>query len=63
MEMLALNVVQKLVAAAVTKAKADFHRPICVSVCDESGFLVAIARMEDAPLRSIEIPRKCYSEE
>jgi uncharacterized protein GlcG (DUF336 family) len=55
MEMLTLEGVQKLVAGAVTKAKADFHRPICVSVCDESGFLVAFARMEGAPLRSIEI--------
>jgi glc operon protein GlcG len=55
MEMLTLDGVQKLVAAAVTKAKADFNRPICVSVCDECGFLVAFARMEGAPLRSIEI--------
>ena len=55
MEMLTLEGVQKLIGAAVTKATADFHRPICVSVCDECGFLVAFARMEGAPLRSIEI--------
>ena len=55
METLTLECVQKTIAEAVAKAKEDFHRPICVSVCDESGFLVAFARMEGAPLRSIEI--------
>jgi uncharacterized protein GlcG (DUF336 family) len=55
METLTLEGAQKLVAGAVAKANADFHRPICVSVCDESGFLVAFARMEGAPLRSITI--------
>ncbi|MFZ0050932.1 MAG: heme-binding protein [Desulfobaccales bacterium] len=55
METLTLESAQKLIAGAVAKANADFHRPICVSVCDESGFLVAFARMEGAPLRSITI--------
>lgn len=55
METLTLESVQELVALAVAKAEADFHKPICVSVCDASGFLVAFARMEGAPLRSIEI--------
>ncbi|MGO9177554.1 MAG: GlcG/HbpS family heme-binding protein [Desulfobaccales bacterium] len=55
METLTFECVQKVVAGAVAKANADFHRPICVSVCDESGFLVAFARMEGAPLRSITI--------
>jgi glc operon protein GlcG len=55
METLTFEDVQKVVAGAVAKANADFHRPICVSVCDESGFLVAFARMEGAPLRSISI--------
>ena len=55
MEALTLEDVQKVVAEAVAKAKVEFGRPICVSVCDVSGFLVAFARMEGAPLRSIEI--------
>ena len=55
METLTLECAQKVIAGAVTKANADFHRPICVSVCDENGFLVAFARMEGAPLRSITI--------
>lgn len=50
--MLSLEGVQKLIAAAVTKAKVDSHRPIRISVCDGSGFLAAFPRMEGAPLRS-----------
>jgi uncharacterized protein GlcG (DUF336 family) len=55
MESLTLEGAQKLIAGAVAKANADFHRPICISISDESGFLVAFARMEGSPLRSIEI--------
>jgi uncharacterized protein GlcG (DUF336 family) len=55
METLTLERAQKIIAGAVAKAGADFHRPICASVCDESGFLIAFARMEGAPLRSIQI--------
>jgi uncharacterized protein GlcG (DUF336 family) len=55
MESLTLECAQQLVAGAIAKAKADFSAPICVSVCDESRFLVAFARMEGAPLRSTEI--------
>ena len=55
MEALTLEDVQKVIGQAIAKAKTDFGRPICVSVCDASGFLVAFARMEGAPLRSIEI--------
>jgi uncharacterized protein GlcG (DUF336 family) len=55
MESLTLEDVQKVVAEAIAKAKAEFGRPICISVCDASGFLVAFVRMEGAPLRSIEI--------
>lgn len=46
----------------MAKAKQDFDRPICVSVCDRFGFLIAVSRMEGAPVRSIEISRqKAYS--
>ena len=54
-ECLTLEFAQKLVADAIAKAEADFHRPICVSVCDQYGFLLAFARMDGAPIRSIEI--------
>ena len=41
---------------------ARYGKPLCVSVCDAQGFLVAFARMEGAPVRSIEIAQaKAYS--
>jgi len=55
LEKLTLNLVQKMVAGAIAKADADFHRPICVSVCDQNGFLLAFVRMDGAPIRSIQI--------
>lgn len=37
-------------------------RPVCLSICDAYGFLVCFVRMDDAPLRSIEIAqRKAYT--
>jgi uncharacterized protein GlcG (DUF336 family) len=53
MESLTLEFAQKLIARAIEKADAEFHRPICVSVCDQNGFLIAFVRMEGAPIRSI----------
>ena len=49
---------QNLIARACEKATADFKRPICVAVCDACGFLIAFARMDGAPIRSIEISRR-----
>jgi glc operon protein GlcG len=49
---------QNLVARACEKATADYKRPICVSICDASGFAIAFARMDGAPLRSIDISRR-----
>ena len=51
-----------LVKKAIEKAKADYGRPICVSICDQSGFLAAFVRMDGSPLRSIQISqRKAYT--
>jgi uncharacterized protein GlcG (DUF336 family) len=55
LETLSLSLAQRLVAAATAKAEADFQRPICVSVCDQNGFLLAFGRMDGAPVRSIQI--------
>lgn len=55
LETLSLDLAQKLVAAAIGKAETDFHRPICVSICDQNGFLLAFGRMDGAPIRSIQI--------
>jgi glc operon protein GlcG len=59
---LTLDSAQKIVAGAIEKAISDFKRPICVSVCDEYGFLLAFGRMNGAPVRSIQIAqRKAYT--
>lgn len=51
-----------LVAEAIAKARADFGRPICVAICDTYGFLVAFCKMDDAPVRSIQISQsKAYT--
>ena len=49
---------QQIIARATAKAAADFGRPICVSVCDRYGFLVAFARQDGAPVRSIWIAQQ-----
>ncbi len=49
---------QNLIARAMEKASSDFKRPICVAVCDPNGFVIAFARMDGAPIRSIEISRR-----
>lgn len=37
-------------------------RPVCLSICDAYGFLLCFVRMDDAPVRSIEIAqRKAYT--
>jgi glc operon protein GlcG len=53
-----LSTAQNLIARAIEKATSDFKRPICVAVCDAYGFLIAFARMDGAPIRSIEISRR-----
>ena len=53
-----LTQAQNLIARSVEKANSDYKRPICVSVCDASGFVVAFARMDGAPIRSIDISRR-----
>jgi len=51
-----------LVNQAISKAQEDFGKPVCVAVCDPAGFLVAFARMDGAPLRSIAISQsKAYT--
>jgi len=53
---------QNMVAKAIEKATVEFKRPICVAVCDKYGFLLAFARMDGTPVRSIEISQgKAYT--
>jgi len=62
MPALTLELASQLLAQAQDHAQQDFKRPICVAVCDAQGLLVAFARMEGAPLRSIAISQgKAYT--
>jgi uncharacterized protein GlcG (DUF336 family) len=62
MDMIGLQLAQNFVTHALEKAAADYGRPICVSVCDGYGFLLAFARSDGAPVRSIAISQgKAYS--
>ena len=62
MKAIDLQGAQKLVAAAIKKAATEFKRPICVAVCDTQGFLLAFARGDGAPVRSIDLSQgKAYS--
>lgn len=49
---------QELIKRGCDKAVADYKRPICVSICDAHGFTIAFARMDGAPIRSIDISRR-----
>lgn len=60
------SLTQELAAEAIKKAMdlatKDYQRPVCVSVCDENGYLINFVRMDGAPIRCIEIAlRKAYT--
>ena len=62
MSELGLAQAQKLVEKALETAKAKFEKPICISILDHAGFLLAFARADGAPLRSIQISEgKAYT--
>jgi uncharacterized protein GlcG (DUF336 family) len=59
---LTLEAAKELLDRATTRAQQDYKRPICVSVCDAQGFLLAFVRMQGAPVRSIRIAQgKAYT--
>jgi glc operon protein GlcG len=59
---LTLDIAGQCLDRAMARAKQEFNRPICVAVCDLQGFLLAFARMEGAPVRSIQISQgKAYT--
>lgn len=62
MPTLTLEQSEQLVRQALAYATERFQRPVCVSVCDHTGLLLAFARMDDAPVRSIAIAQaKAYT--
>lgn len=59
---LTLDVARELLEQAMARAQQDYGKPVCVSVCDAQGFLMAFARMPGAPVRSIAISQgKAYT--
>src|ERR1700692_3363619 len=56
------ELMQALFEHAVDRASQQFGRPVCVSVCDSYGFLLGFYRMENAPVRSIQLSQqKAYT--
>lgn len=59
---LSLDQAQALVRRALETAMQEHGRPICAAVCDERGLLLAFARMDGAPARSVRVSQgKAYS--
>jgi glc operon protein GlcG len=57
-----LTQARHLAEQAMAQAGARFNKPICVAIVDHAGFLLAFARQDGAPLRSIQISEgKAYS--
>lgn len=62
MSQITLAVARDLIAQAIAHAEQNFKRPVCVSVCDATGLLLAFVRMDGAPVRSVAISQgKAYS--
>lgn len=62
MSHLTLGLARDLIDQAMAHATQHFKKPVCVSVCDASGLLLAFVRMEGAPPRSVAISQgKAYS--
>ncbi|MCK0196881.1 heme-binding protein [Ancylobacter sp. 6x-1] len=61
--MISYEQARRLVAEGLARASANYAgRPICVATCDAHGFLLAFARADGAPVRSIAISQgKAYS--
>ena len=62
MDKITLETAGQLVAKGLSTAAADYGRPICIAVVDGHGDLLAFARQDAAPVRSIAISQgKAYS--
>jgi uncharacterized protein GlcG (DUF336 family) len=62
MSELGLAQAQELVQQGLEMAATKFNKPICLSILDHAGFLLAFARQDGAPLRSIQISEgKAYT--
>jgi uncharacterized protein GlcG (DUF336 family) len=62
MSELGLAQARDLVTKGLEAAAAKFKKPICLAIVDQAGFLLAFARQDGAPLRSIQISEgKAYT--
>jgi uncharacterized protein GlcG (DUF336 family) len=62
MDRLPLEVAEKIIAAILARARSDGRRAVSVAVTDERGDLVALARMDGVPVRSVRIAmNKAYT--
>jgi len=62
MENLNLQLAQALLARGAEKVRRDLGKTACISICDRYGFLVSFSRMDDAPVRSIQLAQqKAYT--
>ena len=62
MDELSLERAQAILAHGSEKVRADLNKAACLSVCDRYGFLLAFARMDAAPVRSIQLAQqKAYT--
>lgn len=62
MDVLNFEAAQALITSSMDRAKGLYQRPICVAVVDATGLLMAFARMDGAPARSIAIAQgKAFS--
>ncbi|MDQ7976002.1 heme-binding protein [Paraburkholderia sp. SARCC-3016] len=53
---------QHLVDHLIAQAREKFGKPVCVAVCDAYGFLIAFARADGTPVRSIALAQqKAYT--
>ena len=59
---LSFECAQKMVTCAAKEAITRYQKPVCVAIYDRQGALVAFARMDNAPERSVKIAQcKAYT--
>jgi len=59
---LTYRIAQTVVEQALEIATTQHQRPVCVSVCDAAGLLLAFCRVEGGKLRSVDIAQaKAYT--
>lgn len=57
-----LRLAQAMITKALEIAKQEYQRPICVSICDTAGLLLAFNRVEGGHARSVDVSQaKAYT--